>query len=765
MDAILRALLVAGLALLQAPATPQASMSLTGRVTTGSGFDVPPVRRAKVTLSGRGATRVTDTDTNGVYRFNQLSPGDYRITVQKAGFATLEADASPNPTLNMIRGGAIEGIVTDTSGYPLWNVVVAAWQRPDGEKPKAVAQVRTDDLGHYRLHSLQAGDYTVAVSTDGSFLQRLFMLAGEKRPDGRRVFYPSVPTLEEARFFRVSAGLDTQAIDISFVAPTSPLKDPAAPTPPPSPDATGTARVAGTIVDGTSGKPIPGARLLLLPVDGERLTNWTRSDSQGHFEYRSLQARRYTLRAEADRYVALEFGQKRPGETGRQIQVGEGEDFRADMKLPRANGIEGKVLDEFGDPAPGILVQVAQREYVAGRHRLMPTPARLSPVPTDDKGSYRVSGLGPGDYYVVARSGIYTDQNEVGGFAPTYYPGATDSGGAIPVTVALDADTTGMNFSLGPSKISTISGVMVDAGGSPVSGRGTLWLATPDRLQLMDFNIAHSATTPDGRFELRNVPQGTYTLQGFGPPPPNYHGPMNPSAMPFGWRSVVVGDSDIAGVVLKVEGGRFLRGRIAFDDASVAPPKSDQVRVDTVPVEFDSAPLGGGPPVSVTHDDWTFEVANQSGLRRIMVSFPSSSWAVKKIMLNGLDITDSPVDLRTKDVEGVDVMLTTKVSRIAGTVSDDKGLVSDYTVVIFPTDPTKWFDRSRFVVSARPTQQGRFEKRALPPDDYWAVALPNVVGQEFTDPEFLQQVRSSATAFTLIEGETKALDLKLKKHP
>jgi len=81
MHMVLRGLVVAGLALLQAPAMPQASLSLTGRVTTGSGFDVTPVRRAKVTLSGVGATRVTDTDTSGVYHFDRLSPGDYRIAV------------------------------------------------------------------------------------------------------------------------------------------------------------------------------------------------------------------------------------------------------------------------------------------------------------------------------------------------------------------------------------------------------------------------------------------------------------------------------------------------------------------------------------------------------------------------------------------------------------------------------------------------------------------------------------------------------------
>jgi hypothetical protein len=281
----------------------------------------------------------------------------------------------------------------------------------------------------------------------------------------------------------------------------------------------------------------------------------------------------------------------------------------------------------------------------------------------------------------------------------------------------------------------------------------------------MDFPIARGLTLPDGRFVLRNVPQGQYTLQGFGPPPADYRGPANFGTMSFGWRPIEVADADLDDVVLTVTGGTSLRGRIVLDDQAVAPPKPEQVRVGAVPTEFDSAPMTGGDPPSVTHDDWTFEVNRMSGLRRIVVGVQAPDWALKKITLNDLDVTDSPLDFRTKNVEGVQVVLTPKVSRIGGGVSDDKGPISDYAVVIFASDPTKWIDRSRFVVLARPTQQGRFEVRGLPPEDYLAVALPNVDGAEYRDPEFLQQLRRLAVSFTLGEGESRTLELTLKKRP
>jgi 5-hydroxyisourate hydrolase-like protein (transthyretin family) len=773
MRVLLLGVLAAAFTFTQSATRPQApaGASLSGRVTTGSGVDTRPVRRARVTLTGGGLTapRLADTDTKGVFRFDRLpSAAGFKIAVQKPGFVKLDAEATPNAELKMEPAGAIEGIVSDASGDPVWNVVVAALQPQANGKPNTLAETHTDDLGRYRLHSLPAGDYVVSAATDRGYVGALFLMPGEKRPDINSAYYPGVAVIEDAKSVRLSAGRDATGIDITFT-PAQPVKDLSAPPPPPRPDATGTGRIAGVVTDGVSGKPIRAAEILLLPAPGQgpRLTNWTRTDSQGRFEYRSLEAQRYTLSFRAKRYISLEYGQQRPGETGTQIQLAEGENYRADVKLPRASALEGALVDEFGDPAPGLVVMLGQNQYVVGRHRLVGGPAggQILNPPTDDRGHYRVTGVSPGSYYVWALSGVYTDANEVGGFAPTYYPGTEDSGGATPIAIAFGADTTGVSFAMIPARTYSIAGTMVDADGKPVSGRGTIWLLTPDRLKKIDFNIARGQTAPDGTFLLRNVPQGQYTLQGFSPPEPGYKGPFNLGAFPFGWLPIAVGDNDLDGVVLKTTPGTMLRGRFVLEDNAVPPPKAEELHVNAINVEFDSGPVGGGPSPSTTHDDLTFETTRMSGVRRIFVDVRNPRWALQRITLNGQDITDTPVDLRTKDIEDVQVVLTPKVSHVTGAVTDDKGPVADYAVVIFPSDPTKWIDRSRFVTVGRPTQQGRFTVSALPPEDYLAIAIPSVNGLEYYDPDFLQQLRINATVFTLIEGESKTLDLKLKKRP
>lgn len=732
---------------------------------TGGGRDAGPVRQARVTLSGGSLKipRISDSDTKGAYRFDRLPAGAYHVSVQKPGFVKLDAEATPDAVLTMVRGGAIEGIVADANGDPVMNAVVSALQPAAGASPKIAAQTRTDDLGHYRLHSLDAGEYLIQAATDRQFLLNMMIMPGLKMPETTNVYYPAAPSAEYAKAVHVDLGREDFAIDITLT-PNPPIVDPAGRPPRPAEEPKGTARLAGRITDATSGKPIRGARLLLLPTEGMRLTNWAGTNAQGRFEYTGLAARKYTLQVSADKYLTLEYGRARPGESGVPIDVMDGQDVRADVLLPRASAAEGTLTDEFGDPAPGVVVQLARRQYAAGRQRLMPVTGRIQPQPTDDKGHYRVIGLEPGDYYVTALGGAFADQNGAGGFAPTFYPGTTDSGAAVPVSVSPGADNLAVSFTLVPARTLSVRGTMIGPDGAPVS-RGTLWLMTPDRLKRADFNLARGSTDADGQFTLRNVPQGSYTMQGFGSPPAGYRGPGNLNAMPFGWTAVAVGDVDVDGIVLKLTNGKTLRGKISMEDSSEPPPTAQQVRVSPIPVEFDSAPVGGGPLPSETHDDWTFQVTQMSGRQRIFVNVASPGWMLKKITHDNIDITDEALDFRERDVEDVEVVLTSKVTRLTGAVSDDRGPVSDCAVVIFSSDPTRWIDRSRFVSVARSAQQGRFEARKLPPDDYLAVALPNVNGSEWMDPEFLEAIRSQATAFTLFEGNSKTLDLKLKRRP
>ncbi len=124
------------------------------------------------------------------------------------------------------------------------------------------------------------------------------------------------------------------------------------------------------------------------------------------------------------------------------------------------------------------------------------------------------------------------------------------------------------------------------------------------------------------------------------------------------------------------------------------------------------AGVSGGPPV--TRDDWTFELQGLRG-RGFIRAGTLSDWQMKRVRLEGVEVTDTPLDFAT-DVEGLEIELTQRLTTVSGGVSDDRGaLALDATVVVFADDPGKWEPNSRFIESARPDQQGRFTIRGLPP--------------------------------------------------
>ena len=139
------------------------------------------------------------------------------------------------------------------------------------------------------------------------------------------------------------------------------------------------------------------------------------------------------------------------------------------------------------------------------------------------------------------------------------------------------------------------------------------------------------------------------------------------------------------------------------------------------------------------------------------------------MLLNGQDVTDTPLDFRKGDIENLEVTLSTHVSSVTGAVTDDKSVPSsDYAVVIFSADRTRWAFPSRFCRTGTPGPgQPASKVSALPPDEYLAVALPVIRWRslQWQNPALLERLRPLGTSFALQEGESKTLDLKLKKRP
>jgi hypothetical protein len=182
-------------------------------------------------------------------------------------------------------------------------------------------------------------------------------------------------------------------------------------------------------------------------------------------------------------------------------------------------------------------------------------------------------------------------------------------------------------------------------------------------------------------------------------------------------------------------------------------------------VNFESAPIGGGPPPTTIREDWTFEISAMSGLR-VITAGSRQGWTLKRVTLNGRDVTDVPLDLREADANGIEVVLTTRTSTVTGTIVDaSEKPLRDHSVVIFADDETKWTVWSRYVVFSRSGQQGAFTVKGLPAGSYIAVGVQTTTNGEWQDPEYLKKLRASGDAarFALSDEGSATVKVTVRK--
>ena len=165
---------------------------------------------------------------------------------------------------------------------------------------------------------------------------------------------------------------------------------------------TGTATLRGSVVAADNGSPIRRAQ---VRISGQGVPpRLASTDAQGRFELRDLPAGRYTLTASKGGFVTLQYGQRRPSESGTPLEIrrcagaGQSRDRpAARQRNQRPN--HRRVRRTRRQRRSSLRCAMA---IPAGARRLMPRPGQNSRDTTDDQGQFRLFGLSPGEYVVSA---------------------------------------------------------------------------------------------------------------------------------------------------------------------------------------------------------------------------------------------------------------------------------------------------------------------------------------------------------------------------
>ena len=302
----------------EATGSPQAADkpgAIRGRVVaadTGAGL-----RRARVMLRGSesrpGANpQTSQTNENGDYEIKDVKPGRYTLMVMRNGYVSqtygqkstdlMSSMMSPmqgtqltvragetlgQVNFQMIRGGAVEGQITDQNNEPLSRVMVqlSRYRTMQGKRSlMPVSMGQTDDRGHFRLFEIAPGSYYLSASY-GSF----------GFPDGGGAFpptyYPGALSPQEASKLQVAPAAEITGINMALTEAAS-------------------FTISGKVMRG-DGKPATGARLMSMrhPPEGfAMMFGGSGVDADGSFKLSNMLPGKYRLTTSTTRDGKQESG-------------------------------------------------------------------------------------------------------------------------------------------------------------------------------------------------------------------------------------------------------------------------------------------------------------------------------------------------------------------------------------------------------------------------------------------------------------------------
>ena len=532
----------------QQQAAAQARGSITGLIVKmGTG---EPVSKAIVTISafngGRAQSYTATTTSTGQYAFQNMEPGQYRLSVTRSGYVRMEYGArSPNRqglplslgagqnltnvVLQIMPAGTIAGRVYDRDGEALANVTVEAlkYSYQEGQRVMNVVQTaRTNDLGEYRLFWLQPGQYFVSATRPegqrGALLNALAVagpgIAGAigeiigNRGGGPRggqatnppaqttqasqdqptegyvpVYYPGTADAQSAAPINLSPGVVFSGVDFTVLSVR-------------------TLRVRGQVINGVTGQPAQQAVVQLLPIQrsangaafrgGIRNPGNYRSqiNNQGLFDIRGVPPGSYEI-------IAMMNGRDNRMTARLPIEIGASDIQNVSLILSPGFTLTGRLAVE-GQPSGG-------GNQTPSRMRVMLRPdsaaqlagaPQASPVQAD--GTFTIQQVGRDDYRVTV-SGMPRNA-----YVKMARYGATD---VMSEGFRLDRQPTGPLEILVSMNTGIADGIVQNERQEPSVNVTVVFVPETTRRNRLDL-YRTTSTDAAGRFHVEGVPPGDYRV-------------------------------------------------------------------------------------------------------------------------------------------------------------------------------------------------------------------------------------------------------------
>ena len=278
-------------------------------------------------------------------------------------------------------------------------------------------------------------------------------------------------------------------------------------------------RVAGTVVSKTDAHPLDRVRVTLRDAKDSQKFESIITAEDGRFAFENVRAGKYSLSGAKRGFITASYDQHDQFSTA--IVTGAGLDTEAlVLKLAPNAVIWGKVLDEAGEPVRQASVSLYYDNHQEGVDQIQ----ERSAAQTDDLGTYELSGLMPGTYFLSARATPWyavhppstsgpreratVDRSLDVAYPVTYYPDATDCDSAAPISLK-GGDRAQVDIHLNPVPALRL---LFRVPGDTHRGFAFPRLEQPAFEGSTFIQPSSASQVSPGVFEITGIPAGHYNL-------------------------------------------------------------------------------------------------------------------------------------------------------------------------------------------------------------------------------------------------------------
>ena len=526
----------------------------------------------------------------------------------------------------------------------------------------------------------------------------------------------------------------------------------------PQPSTSVQGQISGRVSRSDTGEPIPKAQVQLSLADPETSKSAgperiVRTGPDGTFVFPDLPAGTYGVTVWRNGFSEFSPHGDRDRQ-GRYITLKPGQKLEnLDLRLNPTGVIAGKVSDEDQEPIQGLEVFALRINFQPGGRKQVSASGRTV---TDDLGSFRLSNLAPGSYYVSAGGLIHQSMREVGlkqgpagglHYRNTLYPGTPSLDEAQVLRVGPDLALNDIRLTVPTERTYAITGKVLTSVGRPALKDAEV---SCERADAAGYTFEAAVSTvqlaEDLSFKFSSLYAGEYTL--------SVKKVIHDRLTALGFASVRIVDSNVRA---DVEVGRAaeVHGRVQGSQGFSVTGKKITLEIfgSGFYLLHQSLGLDASGRFAISNlppGEYTFAIYNRPSEQSIYI---------KKAVCGGRDYAGRVFSLAVGTTLDCDVVLGNDTGVLRGEVRSGGTPSPGVAVVLIPELPD--LRRvPRYTLTTKTDAAGQYNLAGVIPGDYLLFTVLPSLDHEYFALNFPENHTDITEHVSVAPSTTQAVNLK-----